>query len=490
MKFLMIKYLTYSCICMALFLFSCKLDTSTSLAQTTANYTAPTSEAQTPLDMYMAEEDTFSYEIVNTSNHEGYKTYVIKMISQRWLTTQEVKDPLWWHWITMVVPDDVQSETAMLFIGGGNRNRKMPEEASEMLVQPAMLTQTVVAELHNVPNQPIEFVGDDYGPRVEDEIIAYGWRKFMEQGGKSSDAEWLARLPMTKSAVKAMDAISEITGDMLESPVSSYVVAGGSKRGWTTWTTAAVDDRVKAIAPIVIDLLNVVPSFEHHWQVYGFWAPAVGNYEQEGIMEWQHSQEYYNLLSITEPFSYRNRLTMPKMILNATGDQFFIPDSWQFYWDELKGEKHLRYVPNSEHSMDGTDVLETLVSFYQHIVTETPRPEFEWEVINGTIQLRFNEEFPPQSIKLWQATNPNSRDFRVDMVGLAYEDTEIELTDAMEYTLSVDEPEEGWTAFFGEVTFEGIGDLPFKQSTGVVVVPDTYPHSPYFSDEPKGTMME
>ena len=53
------------------------------------------------------------------------------------------------------------------------------------------------------------------------------------------------------------------------------MVTGGSKRGWTTWTTAAVDKRVVAITPMVIDMLNIDPSFEHHYRVYGFWAPAV-----------------------------------------------------------------------------------------------------------------------------------------------------------------------------------------------------------------------
>ena len=30
---------------------------------------------------------------------------------------------------------------------------------------------------------------------------------------------------------------------------------------------------------------------------------------------------------------------MPKFVLNAAGDQFFLPDSSQFYYDELKGPK-------------------------------------------------------------------------------------------------------------------------------------------------------
>ena len=162
--------------------------------------------------------------------------------------------------------------------------------------------------------------------------------------------------------------------------IEEFVVSGASKRGWTTWTTAIVDDRVIAIVPIVIDMLNIIPSFNHHWRAYGKWAAAVGNYEGEGIMEWQNSEEYQRLAELTEPFNFRKKLTLPKLLLNATGDQFFLPDSWQFYWKELLGEKHVRYVPNSEHSMRETDASESLMSFYQMVIANNPRPNFNWKL--------------------------------------------------------------------------------------------------------------
>jgi PhoPQ-activated pathogenicity-related protein len=126
--------------------------------------------------------------------------------------------------------------------------------------------------------------------------------------------------------------------------VDQFVVAGGSKRGWTTWTTAAVDNRVIAIIPFVIDVLNMQPSMLHHYNAYGFWAPSVGNYTAFHIMDWNDTPEYQALLKIEEPYQYRQRFTMPKFIVNAAGDQFFLPDSSQFYFNDLPGVKYLRYV--------------------------------------------------------------------------------------------------------------------------------------------------
>src|SRR5690606_19688355 len=105
---------------------------------------------------------------------------------------------------------------------------------------------------------------------------------------------------------------------------------GASKRGWTTWTLAAVDPRVKAIAPMVIDLLNIVPSFQHHYAAYGGFAEAVEDYVDMGIFEWFQTPDFQELLDVVGPYSYRERYVMPKFIINASGDEFFLPDSSQF----------------------------------------------------------------------------------------------------------------------------------------------------------------
>lgn len=444
-----------------------------------------------PLEAYVnTTDDAFEYHLVDKIEADGFAFYVIRMVSQQWLTTAEVEDPVWWHWLTITIPDGASSNKGLLFINGGSHTTRQPKKPKDMLLQIALATQSVVVGLHNIPNQPTVFVNDDYGPRGEDELIAYGWRRFLEGGAKTEDATWLARFPMTKAAVRAMDVVSEFTADSTAVKIEEFVVAGGSKRGWTTWTTAVVDDRVVAIVPIVIDMLNLIPSFNHHWRAYGRWADAVGDYESEGIMEWQNSQEYPRLAALTEPYSFREKLTMPKLLLSATGDQFFLPDSWQFYWDGLVGEKHLRYVPNSEHSMRDTDAIQSLVAFYQMILADQQRPDFDWQAKDGTIMIQTDKEFQPTSVTLWKAHNPDVRNFQVEEIGRAYEATDIPISPEGKYEIHVDQPAEGWTAFFAELAYPGVGDIPLKLSTGVVVTPDVYPFENYQSENPQGTMIQ
>ena len=145
----------------------------------------------------------------------------------------------------------------------------------------------------------------------------------------------------------------------------------------------------------MIDVLNVEPSFIHHWQAYGFWAPAVKDYEDQGIMKWMQTPQNRALLRIEDPYEYRDRLTMPKYIVNSAGDQFFLPDSWRFYFDDLRGEKHLRYVPNTDHSLKGSDALQSVAAFYASILTGTPRPQVTWKVGERRTAARGNAHESP-----------------------------------------------------------------------------------------------
>ncbi len=251
------------------------------------------------------------------------------------------------------------------------------------MIQAALSTGSVVSHLSNVPFQPIDFKGDTAGGVFEDELIAFAWLQFLEGGATEDMQKWLPRFPMTRAVVRAMDVVQEIC-ESDDKPVDGFFVAGASKRGWTTWTVAAVDDRVIGAAPVVIDLLNVIPSFQHHWQCYGEWAPAIDPYVNLGIMNWIDTDEFLSMLKLVEPFEFLERLRMPKLLINATCDEFFVTDSWKFYWKDLQGENYLQYVPNVGHGLHGSYLTENLVSFYQRIITGTEIPSFPWSI--GRIQ--------------------------------------------------------------------------------------------------------
>ena len=182
-------------------------------------------------------------------------------------------------------------------------------------------------------------------------------------------------------------------------------------------------------------------------------------------------------MEIEEPFSYRDRLTMPKLIVNSSGDQFFVPDSSQFYFKQLKGETHLRYVPNTDHGVTrNSDAIRTLAAFFESVIKGATRPEFTWKVQkDGAIEVSTKDK--PTAVKLWQATNPNARDFRLEKIGPAYKATDLPESSKGKYVARVTKPEKGYTAYFVELTYPSGGKYPFKFTTQVKVNPDVYPYA-------------
>ena len=151
----------------------------------------------------------------------------------------------------------------------------------------------VAAAVNKVPNQPL------YDGRKEDALIAYTFDQFLKTG----DREWPLLFPMTKSAVRAMDAVQAFCGEGGGAKPARFVVAGASKRGWTTWLTAAADARVAGIAPMVIDMLNMKAQTRWAEQVYGRQSEKIGDYTNLNLIERMDDPRMVELRSWVDPYS-------------------------------------------------------------------------------------------------------------------------------------------------------------------------------------------
>mgnify|MGYP001018560134 CR=1 FL=1 len=434
-------------------------------------------QRQTALDRYVSKADSvYAWTLVKTIPGEGSRTFVLELTSQTWRSEAEVDRPVWKHWLTIVKPDQLKASKALLFIGAGSNRDPAPSKAPERSVAIARDTGTVVAELGMVPNQPLRFADSNDKPRSEDDLIAYSRVKHFA----TKDDEWLVRLAMVKSGVRAMDAIQEFmaseTGGGVK--VDGFVVAGGSKRGWTTWLIGAVDKRVIAIAPLVIDALNSEAVTKHHFEALGFFSPALKDYVDHGLFPHKiGTPEYQAVLAIEDPYNYRDRpqLRMPKFLINASGDQFFLPDNSQFYYGDLPEEKHIRYVPNAKHNLAGSDAMESLTAFYDAVLHGRPRPRFSWtKARDGSLTVKVQDR--PRQVNVWQAVNPDARDFRVDTIGKTYRSSALAKAKDGTYVARVPAPQKGFAAFFVELEYDSGGKYPFKFTTEVSVVPDKLPY--------------
>lgn len=429
----------------------------------------------TPLDDYVAAPDSnYSYALARTINGTGYTATVWEMTSQAWRDSTEVDRTLWKHWVLVIVPGGAIKTKGLIWINAGDNGGSAPTSVDSTLLSAALLTRSIVTEIRMVPNQPIVFTDETdsrylTSGRREDELLAFGWDQYKQSlDGGHEDPAWLPQLPMTKAAVRAMDLVQT------EYPsVTGFMVAGGSKRGWATWTTAAVDSRVEAIAPMVIDLVNLPESMKHHWEAYGYWADALNDYVDLGIMDWLESTVGKSMCDIIDPYSYRSRMDMPKFIVNSSGDQFFLPDSSQFYFDDLPGEKHLRYVPNTDHTLN-TEAGYNLLVYYHSYLNNITRPSYSWtKEADGSLHVL--TATTPSAVRLWKASNTTARNFRLDTIGATWTSTLLSDQGGGLYVGSAPEPAQGWTAFFVELEYTSGTLYPFKFTTEVSVVPDVLP---------------
>ena len=438
-----------------------------------------TEEEYTSMSDYIeSTKNEFSYDIQEVIYEENWTGYHIKMISGEWLDSKKVDQVEWWHYVDIIIPKQTTSSTGIMFIDGGEKSDDYFRLDAQS-VGNSIKTESVIVNVSNIPFQPLNFLSSEQGSFEEDDLIAFAWNKFLKQGAKQEDVEWLPRFPMTRAIVRAMDLAQEIVlqNDII---VKDFVVSGASKRGWTAWTTAAVDSRVKAVVPMVIDMLNLVPSFENHYRSYGEFSPAIQEYVNYNIQDWLGTEEFKVLMSYIEPFSFIDKFTMPKYIINAGSDEFFSTDSWRFYYDKLPGEKIIRYVPNKNHSLDGRYLTEDLVSYFYRVINDIEMPSLSWNLSDNKLiaELDYDGDY---DVSVWTAKNDNGRDFRLWEEGELWEETSIGKLANNKYELNVSSNLKGYKATMIEFTIDPESEFPLIISTGPFVFPEKYPFDKYES---------
>jgi PhoPQ-activated pathogenicity-related protein len=271
---------------------------------------------------------------------------------------------------------------------------------------------------------------------------------------------------MVKSAVRGMDAVQEFARQEWVLDIETFTVTGASKRGWTTWLTSAVDRRVTALAPMVIDMLNMGPQLRHQQEVWGKPSYKIHDYTDRGLHEALQTAPGRVLQQIVDPYSYREVILQPKLILLGTNDHYWPLDALNQYWSDLSGEKYILYVPNNGHGLDDyRRVFGSLNALHQHAAAGRPLPKLSWEFSqeDGRTSLRIRSEPAAAQVVAWVATSP-TRDFRE----AAWRSAPTR-SDGQVAVYDLPDVEAGYAAVFGEAQYAG-EELPFYLSTNVQIV--------------------
>jgi len=413
-----------------------------------------------PADLadYVAKaEPNFAWTIEDTREFGSAKAWRLKLTSQVW------QGITWTHDILVVKPAGAATGKMLLLNEGGSASMDKALYAAAL----AGKIKAPVAILLGIPNQPL------FDGKKEDDLIAETFVRYLDSG----DASWPLLFPMVKSVVKAMDSLQEFSKKEWDEPVTKFIVGGGSKRGWTTWLTAASDPRVMALTPMVIDVLNMRDQLSHQQRSLGGTSEQISPYTSRGLVPIPDTPRAESLWTMIDPWTYRERFTMPKLIVLGNNDRYWSTDALNLYWDALPGEKYISYTPNAGHDLterapggkklNADRAINNVCSFVRYQLSGKPLPKLGWKHStqpDGSLSLTVAADPAPQEARLWIARSA-TRDFR----DARWDSQAIELKEGQPVSASLPKPDKGFIAYYADLGYQ-IDDLPQWLCTQLRVV--------------------
>ena len=426
-------------------------------------YTIAAQDKVTPataLQHYIHTPDpAYQWEVKDSFEINGVKGYDLLLTSQKW------KQYTWRHQLTILSPKENNYDGALLFITGGSNKNEQPnwkkpnDDLAKMFVSLAAKNKAIIAIIRQVPNQAL------YDSLTEDALISYTFHQFKAD----NDYTWPLLFPMVKSAVKAMDAVQEFSKKNLQHPVNRFVISGASKRGWTTWLTGASDPRVQAIGPMVIDILNMPVNLHHQLDAYGEYSVQIEDYVKLGIVQGMGTESGNALVTMIDPYSYRKKLTMPKMLFMGTNDEYWVIDNVKNYLKDIPGYNMIHYVPNAGHNLgDGKSAFAALSAFFGISMKNGDYPISKWKTSTTKKGVKITVNASKDILlgaKVWYADSED-KDFRNEQ----WKSRDLQMAHKAKVQTTELFPATGYRAFYVDLTYEDPNGGEYTVSTRAFMV--------------------
>ncbi|MFW6122146.1 MAG: PhoPQ-activated protein PqaA family protein [Petrotogales bacterium] len=358
------------------------------------------------------------------------------------------KDIQWKNHLLIIFPEEVETKTALVFITG---DYSFDREFLSIFNSIAVENKSCVAVLFDIPNQPL------FGNLKEDWLIAYTFDRFLE----TRDFTWPMLLPMVRTTITSINMIQSYAHKN-EVILENFILSGASKRGWTTWLTSAFDNRVKAIAPIAYDNLNIKEQMNHQLEFWGSYSKSIDEYVSSGILSDLEDKDRIDLLKFVDPYSYIERINIPKLIIVGTNDPYWPVDAVKLYYDQLKGTKGIVYAPNKGHGAETQGIVNAVNALFITVEENKSLPKVEatYEITNNNLLIKTKiteNDWKIKEKRLFYA-HSNIQDFR----NAFFHSRAFELSEIM---LEIN----NYTAFYVECTFTS-KDTIINICTPVVIV--------------------
>ena len=356
----------------------------------------------------------------------------MKMVSQEW------HGAAWSHDIQIQIPAHSSApDLAVIYIGG------LPKD--ESLDKAVAATGIACATLGGIPGKlPPQL------DRPGADLMNIALAQFLA----TSDPTWIPIYPMTVGLIRAMDAI-EAGSAKNGTPIRRFILIGWSKLGYTAWMAAASDPRVVGIVPFASQTLNLTKQASSP-------ASMFNTQRFQSILKTPGGDQ---LTTTFDPYTYRRKLTMPKLDVAGTMDHNYPTTAMSDYWDGLPGENHALVLANVGHDV-GPDpkTIHTMYAFIRSVAAGKPMPMIKASIspMSGKMRLHVSSDVGPREALAWTANAPSADLRAARWTSKTIDESTGEAGKATagghQWDAQVDIPAKGSAGLFVELEFEDQGN--------------------------------